>query len=230
MKTRVATALLAAALMAGPAVTAKPAAARDWSKSVAATPQGGFLMGNPAARAKLVEYGSLSCSHCATFDRVSFPRLLPGVKAGTIAYEFRNFLLDPYDLAATLVARCGGSRTFFPVLHQVMATQESWKGKIAAAGETRLKPLEGKPGRVAMPVVAEIAGFKAMGAARGLSAAKIQQCLSNEAEMERLIALTRNASEKLGVRGTPTFFVNNKMVSNNSWEAINSEITAALAR
>lgn len=219
-----------AALMTSPAVAAKPAAARDWSKSVTATPQGGFLMGNPAARAKLVEYGSLSCSHCATFDQVSLPRLLPAVKAGTVAYEFRNFLLDPYDLAATLVARCGGSATFFPVLHRVMASQEAWKAKIAAAGEARLKPLDGKPSRQVMPVIADIAGFKAIGAARGLSAAKMEQCLSNEAEMERLIALTENARDKFGVRGTPTFFVNNKQVTTNSWDAIDSALKAALAR
>jgi protein-disulfide isomerase len=228
MKTRVAIALLAAAACAGPAMAAKPAAARDWSKSVVATPQGGFLMGNPAARAKLVEYGSLSCSHCATFDQASLPRLMPAVKAGRVAYEFRNYLLDPYDLAATLVARCGGTATFFPVLHQVMANQSTWKDKIAAAGESRLKPLEGKPSREVMPVIADIAGFKAMGAARGLSGAKIQQCLSNEAEMERLIAMTENAREKFGVRGTPTFFVNNKPVTTNSWDAIDSALKAAL--
>ena len=230
MKTRFAAALLGAALLAGTAATAKSAPTRDWSKSVAATPQGGFLMGNPAARAKLVEYGSLSCSHCATFDQVSFPRLLPAVKAGTVAYEFRNYLLDPYDLAATLVARCGGSTTFFPVLHQVMASQATWKDRIAAASEARLKPLDGKPSRVVMPVIADIAGFKAIGAARGLSAAKMQQCLSNEAEMERLIALTENAREKFGVRGTPTFFVNNKPVTTNSWDAIDSALKAALRR
>ncbi len=216
-----------AALTASSAVTAKPAATRDWSRSVIATPQGGYLMGNPAAKAKLVEYGSLSCSHCATFDKLSFPRLMPALKAGTVAYEFRNYLLDPYDMAATLVARCGGTTTFFPVLHQVMATQETWKAKIAAVGEARLKPLEGKPSREVMPEIANIAGFKAMGAARGLSAAKMQQCLSNQAEMERLIVMTETASEKVGVRGTPTFFVNNQRVTQTSWDAIDDAIKGA---
>lgn len=213
-----------AALTASPAVTAQPAATRDWSKSVIATPQGGYLMGNPAAKAKLVEYGSLSCSHCATFDKLSLPRLMPALKAGTVAYEFRNYLLDPYDMAATLVARCGGTTTFFPVLHRVMATQETWKAKIAAVGEARLKPLEGKPSREVMPVIADIAGFKAIGAARGLSAAKMQQCLSNQAEMERLVVMTETASETFGVRGTPTFFVNNQRVTQNSWDAIDDAI------
>ncbi len=219
--------LVTAALTASPAVTAKPAATRDWSRSVIATPQGGYLMGNPAAKAKLVEYGSFSCSHCATFDKLSFPRLMPALKAGTVAYEFRNYLLDPYDMAATLVARCGGTTTFFPVLHQVMATQETWKAKVAAVGEAQLKPLEGKPSREVMPVIANIAGFKAMGAARGLSAAKMQQCLSNEAEIERLIVMTETASEKFGVRGAPTFFVNDQRVTQNSWDAIDAAIKGA---
>ncbi|HEX8580099.1 MAG TPA: thioredoxin domain-containing protein, partial [Allosphingosinicella sp.] len=39
----------------------------DWTQTVSATPAGGFLMGNPAAKVKLVEYGSMTCGHCAAF-------------------------------------------------------------------------------------------------------------------------------------------------------------------
>ena len=42
-------------------------AAVDWVDHVVATPDGGFLMGNPAARVKVVEYGSRTCPHCARF-------------------------------------------------------------------------------------------------------------------------------------------------------------------
>jgi hypothetical protein len=31
-------------------------------------PEGGFAMGNPNAKVKLIEFGSLTCSHCAEFE------------------------------------------------------------------------------------------------------------------------------------------------------------------
>ena len=37
-------------------------------RSSAKTPEGGFLMGNPNAKVKLVEFGSLTCPHCAEFE------------------------------------------------------------------------------------------------------------------------------------------------------------------
>ena len=40
---------------------------QSWSQIVTQTEQGGYLMGNPDAPIKLVEYGALSCSHCADF-------------------------------------------------------------------------------------------------------------------------------------------------------------------
>ena len=37
-----------------------PPADGDWSTVVSATPEGGFVMGNPAAKVKLIEFGSLT--------------------------------------------------------------------------------------------------------------------------------------------------------------------------
>ena len=55
----------------GPDVTAAAVPAPnngDWSTMVAKTPEGGFVMGNPGAKVKLIEYGSMTCPHCATFE------------------------------------------------------------------------------------------------------------------------------------------------------------------
>ena len=44
-----------------------PPAGQQWADMVSKTEDGGYLMGNPEAPIKLVEYGALSCSHCAEF-------------------------------------------------------------------------------------------------------------------------------------------------------------------
>ena len=42
-------------------------AGQQWFDVVATTPEGGWLVGNPNAPVKLVEYGSVTCPACAAF-------------------------------------------------------------------------------------------------------------------------------------------------------------------
>ena len=67
-----------------------------WS---AATPAGGFVMGNPNAKVKLIEYGSLTCPHCREFDEKGVQPLIANyVKTGQVSWEFRNYVRDAFDL------------------------------------------------------------------------------------------------------------------------------------
>src|SRR3712207_4298879 len=91
-------------------------ATRDWTQMVTATPDGGFLMGNPNAAVKLLEFGSLQCSHCADFHEAAMEDLKNNyIKAGNVSYELRTFILGPIDVPVTLAARCQGAQTFFPI-------------------------------------------------------------------------------------------------------------------
>src|SRR5574338_12031 len=73
--------------------TVKPPQGGDWSQVVNPTSQGGFLMGNPDAKVKLVEYGSLTCPHCREFDEAAVTPLINDyVKSGQVSYEFRNYV------------------------------------------------------------------------------------------------------------------------------------------
>ena len=48
----------------------------DWTQTVSMTPQGGFVMGNPNAKVKLIEIGALTCPHCREFDEKGVPTLV----------------------------------------------------------------------------------------------------------------------------------------------------------
>ncbi len=120
--------------------------ATDWSKTVAATPEGGIIMGNPKAKLTLVEYGSLTCSHCKHFADTGVKSLIGNyVKTGKVRYEFRSYLLNAYDVAATLLARCNGATGFFPMADTMFATQEQWLGAAASIPKDKLTELEGAP-------------------------------------------------------------------------------------
>src|SRR5687768_3218644 len=58
------------------ATAVKPPKGGDWQQVVAQTPAGGFVMGNPDAAVKLIEYGSMTCPHCAEFDETGVQPLI----------------------------------------------------------------------------------------------------------------------------------------------------------
>src|SRR5258707_13809131 len=97
------------ALPAGPAAAtaARPAAKpkADWTSTVVATAKGGFRMGNPASKVKLIEYGSLACPHCRHFEETGYkPLVKQYVRTGRVSYEFRNLLLNGPDISVSLLA------------------------------------------------------------------------------------------------------------------------------
>jgi len=88
-----------AAVTGAPVAEVAPPAGTQWATIVAATPDGGFVMGNPNAPIKLVEYGSLSCSHCADFSEAASEALRTKyVASGKVSYEFRSYLLGGQDV------------------------------------------------------------------------------------------------------------------------------------
>jgi protein-disulfide isomerase len=121
------------------ASAAKPAPARDWSKTVVATPEGGFRMGNPAAKVKLVEISSLACSRCKAFEDEAEPTLVDKyVKPGNVSWEFRPFVIHgQIDLAAILLMRCNGVKAFFPLAQALYYDQAVWLAKLASAPKAR---------------------------------------------------------------------------------------------
>src|SRR3982751_2719257 len=118
----------------------------DWTKVVTPTPAGGFMMGNPVAKVHLIEYGSLTCPHCQRFDESGVtPLVNTYVKSGQVSYEFRNYVRDPIDLAASLIARCNGPAGFFPLARALYKDQANWMAKVQAAQPAQLQALQNLP-------------------------------------------------------------------------------------
>ena len=217
----------------GPEVTAAPVAAPnngDWSTIVTKTPEGGFLMGNPNAKVKLVEFGSMTCPHCAEFEEQGGKALVDNyVKKGLVSWEFRNFVRDPFDMTATLLARCGGEANFFGMTRTLFHDQKNWIGKIQAADPARLQALQGQPPAQQFSTIAELGGLKTFAAQRGVPRAKAEQCLGNQAEIDKLVQMNSDAAA-YNIPGTPSFLINNSLVEQTAtWEALEPKIKEALA-
>src|SRR5437764_12750252 len=231
---RGAVALMSVLVLAGQA-EAKAVARRplgiDWTHVVAATPAGGFVLGNPKAKIKLVEYGSLSCPHCRAFDQEGVPTLLSKyVKPGQVSWEFRNYVRDSADLTAALIARCNGARGFFPLVRAVYKDQPVWFGKVVAAPKGQLEKIADLPERQQFVAMAKIAGLDAWATAHGLPPARTNQCLSNVKSIDQLAQMTNEAVEQHpDFKGTPTFLINGTIVPDAfTWDRLEPPLKAAL--
>jgi protein-disulfide isomerase len=218
-----AVAAVAVAAPGGAAPAAKAGAAKDWSRTVVITQEGGFRMGNPDAKVKLVEYGSLTCSHCADFANASKAGLIGHVKSGKVSFEFRNYVLNGIDVTASLVARCAPAEHFFPLVEQLYATQSGWVSKISDLPDAEKNLVLALSEGARFIRLGEIGGIIDMGARHGVAPDKARQCLADPAGLERLGAMGE-AAVALGVEGTPTFFINGAMAPVNDWPGIDALI------
>jgi protein-disulfide isomerase len=216
---------------AGPAQAVKPPANGDWSQVVAQTPAGGFMMGNPNAAIKLVEYGSMTCPHCREFDETGMQPLVDKyVKSGRISFEFRNYVRDPFDLAGALIARCNGAKGFFPLTRAMFKDQPKWMAKLQTVAPEQQQALATLGPDRQFVEIAKLAGFQQWAAQRGLPSAKSSTCLTNEAEVNRLVQMTSDATEQFPqFPGTPAFTLNGELLQQaGTWPALDKKLGEAL--
>jgi len=219
---------------AGPEVTAAPVPAPnngDWSTIVTKTAEGGFLMGNPQAKVKLIEFGSMTCPHCAEFEESGTKPLIDNyVKKGLVAFEFRNFVRDPFDMAASLLARCGGQASFFGLTRNLYADQNDWVGKIQQADPAKLQALQAMAPAQQFSTIADLGGLKQWASMRGVPKAKADQCLANEAEVNQLVQMNSDAVTQFNIPGTPAFVINGALADGaNTWAQLEPKLKEALA-
>jgi protein-disulfide isomerase len=209
------------------ATAAKP---RDWTKVVSMTREGGFVMGNPDAKVKLVEYGSLACPHCRHFEETGYkPLVQQYVRTGQVSYEFRNLLLNGADISVSLLTRCAGPSKFFPMAALVYATQPQWEDRIEKMSEADKAALEKMTDEQRIVRLAEVGGMPAMAMRFGLNPARARQCLTDKSALQRLLAITQTANDR-GIDHTPTFIINGQVSDAVTWDELEPKLKAALGK
>lgn len=203
-------------------------AGQKWSQVVNAT-QDGFVMGNPDAPLKLIEFASPTCSHCADFANASNAELKGQfVDSGRVSLEIRPFMLNPFDLAIASIAACGGTERFFPLLENVYATQGELMQTIQAGNqETGQAALQSQN----FGAFASAFGIDTFFAARGMAASDISTCLANTEGVTRWQESTQRNQQQFEISGTPTFVLNGEVLAGaGTWDQVKERLEAAGAR
>lgn len=206
-------------------------AGKAWTDVVELTKDGGVLMGNPDAPIKVVEYGSLTCPHCAKFAQDGFARLTGEyVTSGRVSLEFRSFAIHPQDVPLTVLALCGGKETFFPLIEQIYGNMDELMAKSQAPGidaQYKAAMAQGPDKRFA--AVADVLGLTEFFAARGVSVDQAHACLANM-DSVNAVANHSKAYSEAGIDSTPTLFVNAAKIDGNTWAELEPALQRAGAR
>jgi protein-disulfide isomerase len=194
-----------------PAVPAP--AGQDWTQVVRKTDEG-YVMGNPDAPIKLVEYGSRLCPACGAFAREGFEPLTNNyVKSGKVSWEFREFLIHGApDLPPALLGICQGETIFFPLLEQMYQAQQGFNDKLQAMTPAMQRQLQNAKPVDAIKAMAEQMDLINFVKQRGIPEAKARQCLADMTQIDRLTKQTQDRGADGTVTGTPTFLLNGKPV------------------
>ena len=211
---------------------AAPPPGGSWADVVNATADG-VMMGNPNAKVKLLEIGSLSCPHCKAFDDEGVPPLIDKyVKSGKVSWEFRPYLIHgPIDMAADLVVKCNGVKTFFPLVQALYKDQSVWMAKVESAPQDKLAQMQNLPTNQMFVAWANLLGLQDWAAARGVPQAKSNQCLSDQKMIDREVQATSNVNNQYPeFEGTPSFVIDGKMLPKDTttWEKLEPQLQDAL--
>jgi protein-disulfide isomerase len=223
---------------ASTAGTATPAAsgpvgtapAGGWESQVVATDDGGFLMGNPNAPVKLIEYGSRTCPHCGAFEAEGVPELKSKyISTGKLSYEFRDFAIHAPDIAAILLGQCNGPTTFFPILEQMMADQKNTLPKLENLPPSFTQGMAGKTPNEQAAMWANELGYLSFVGQRGVPEAKGKACLADSKAIDTLVKRMQDGTKRYNITGTPSFIVNGTPASDvYDWKSLEPVLKSAL--
>lgn len=172
----------------------------------------GVQQGDPNAPVKLYEFSDYQCPWCARFGLDIKPLLNANyIETGKVLFVYYDFPLiqiHKHSFLAARAARCAGDQGRYWEYHdRLLAEQPRWSARGNVTGD-----------------------FIAYAVAVGLDRPAFEQCLKSDRHADVVTANLRLA-EQLGVQGTPTLYINGKLVrSLSGWEQLRDLIEAELAR
>jgi protein-disulfide isomerase len=168
-----------------------------------------MALGPANAPVTITEYASMTCPHCAAFNENVFPKIKSEyIDTGKVRYVFREFPLDIKAAAGSMLARCiakDDAGKYFAVVDMLFRQQNDWVTKNTTETLTRI------------------------GKQAGLSQQAVEDCLKDQALLDKIAADQKYASDVLKVDSTPTFFINGeKIKGETSFEEFDKKIKSLL--
>ncbi len=147
-----------------------------------------MALGNPDAKVKVVEYMSMTCSHCADFHNKTFEEIKTKyIDTGKMYFVLREFPLDPLAAAGFMLARNAPGGKYFDVVAYLFKTQNQWAF-----------------------VDDPLSGLRNVSKQFGYSPSTFEATLTDQKLLDNINETRKRGADAFGITGTPTFFINGK--------------------
>jgi protein-disulfide isomerase len=154
---------------------------------MAEAPLGDRVLGKATAPVTVIEYVSLTCPHCANFQKNLFPRVKKEfIDTGKVRFIVREFPIGHTSGTAAIVNRCVPADKYFFLLNQFLTRQPEWVSQ------------EVRPDAIF-----------SVAKASGMTRETFDKCLTNQTIIDGLTEV-KQRGRQFGVIGTPTFFINGR--------------------
>jgi protein-disulfide isomerase len=151
-------------------------------------PLGEEALGDPKAPVTVVEYVSMTCTHCARVHQTTFKTLKSKyIDTGKVYFVLREFPLEPLATAAIMLARCAPADKYFPAVSVMFELQNNW-----AFVDDQMPALL----KILQPL--------------GFTEDAFQSCLNDQKILNAVNAVRDRGEKKFGIHATPTFFFNGR--------------------
>ena len=154
-----------------------------------------FFIGSDNAPVTIIEYASMSCSHCADFHNNTLDDLKSEyIDTGKVRFVFRDFPFNYPALAGSMIVGCVPEDVKYQYMNALYKLQNNWIRR--EHSDTR-KEL-----------------YKIMQSA-GMQQDEFDLCLSNIDLENDILEGVMNAQREFNIRSTPSFIINGVLYSGN---------------
>jgi len=156
-----------------------------------------LVLGDADAPITMIEYSSLTCSHCASFHANTLPEIKKNyIDTGKVRLVFRHFPFDQPALLAAALAECAGHDRFFNFVDVLFASQNTWARSANV-----------------------LAALNSIGRLGGLKTDAIVACFADKEMLDRILSDRIEGTKQYDINSTPTFIVNGeKLVGNQPYD------------
>jgi protein-disulfide isomerase len=145
-----------------------------------------YVLGKDTAPVTVIEYASLTCSHCAVFYSNVMPEIEKNyIETGKVRFIYRDFPLDAIGLRASSLAHCMPKEQFYPFIKVLFKNYGSW---------TRTLKFQ--------DVLVKYAEMS------GMPTDKANSCIEDSKLMDAIVDRQKEAMDKYNIKATPTFVIN----------------------
>jgi protein-disulfide isomerase len=149
-------------------------------------------LGNINAPVTIIEYASMTCSHCAEFHNTTFQKIkMDYIESGEVKYIFREFPIDKLAMATSMLTRCVDKNVSLPFIEVLFKTRDQWISENA------------------------LSELKNLSKQAGLNNEEFDKCLNNQTLLDELISIKDQAITDYNINSTPSFIINGKVITGN---------------